>query len=65
MDARHEEIEISIQAWRVATDLTGRLNCPHCQKPDINDHYRHFCIEPTLMAARKKHKELLIAAIYA
>ena len=59
----HEEIEAFIQARKVATDLTVRLNCPYCQKPDTNDQYRHFCVEPTVVAARNKHKELLIAAI--
>ena len=61
----HEDIEASVQTWGVAADLAVRLNCPYCHEPDTNDHYRHFCIEPTVVAARKKHKELLIAAIYA
>ena len=65
MDVPHEKIEVYTQAWRVAADLAARLNCPHCQKPDTNDHCRHFCVEPTVVAARKKHKELLTAAIYA
>ena len=37
----------------------------YCQKPGTNDHYRYFCVEPTVVVVRKKHKELLIAAIYA
>ena len=40
-------------------------NCPYCQKPDTNDHYRHFRAEPTVVAAQRKYKELLIAAIYS
>ena len=65
VDAPHEEIEASIQAWRVAADLAVRLNCPYCQNPDTNDHYVHFCVEPTVVAARRKHTELLIAVICA
>ena len=52
----HEDIEASIQTWGVAADLAVRLNCPCRHKPDTNDHYRHVCIEPTVVAARKKHK---------
>ena len=55
-DVPQADIETSIQTWRVAADLAARLNCPHCHKPDTNDHYRHFCTEPTVVAARKKHK---------
>ena len=64
VDVPCEDIGASIQARRVAADLATRLNYPYCHKPDTNDHYRHFCVEPTVVAARKKHKELLIAAIY-
>ena len=52
VDVPCEDIEASIQTWRVATDLAIRLNCPYCHKPDTNDHYRHFCVEPTVVAAR-------------
>ena len=65
VDGPREDIEASIQAWRVAADLAVRLNCPYYQNPDTYDHYRHFCVEPTVVAAKKKHKELLTAAIYA
>ena len=59
------EIESSIQEWRVAADLATRLDCPHCHKPDTNDHYMHFCVAPTVVAARRKHRKLLTEAIFA
>ena len=65
VDAPCEDIEVSIQTWRVAADLAIRLNGPYCHKPDTNDHYRHFCVEPTVVAVRQKHKELLTVAIYS
>ena len=60
-----KKIETSIQEWRVATDLAVRLNYPHCQLPDTNAHYRHYCTEPSVVAARRTRKELLTAAIYS
>ena len=65
VDVPHEEIEASVQAWRVAPDLAVRLNCPYCQNPGTSDHYRHFCVESTVVTARKNHKEVLTAATYA
>ena len=50
-----EKIETSIQEWRATTDLAVRLNCPHCQLPDTNTHYRHYCTEPSVVAARLMH----------
>ena len=65
MSAPKNEIESSIQKWRVAADLAARLNCPHCHKPDTNDHYMHFCTAPTVVAARQQHHKLLTQAIFA
>ena len=48
----------------VAVDWAARLNCPHCQNQDTNDHYMHFYIEPTVVAARWGHHKLVAAAIY-
>ena len=31
---------------------------------DTNDHYRHHCIEPTVVAARRQHHTLLAEAIH-
>ena len=31
---------------------------------DTNDHYRHYCAEPTVVSARRKHYTLLSAAIH-
>ena len=56
--------EASTQAWCVETNLAARLHCPHCDKPDTNDHYRHFCRDPTVVAARRNHLGLLVAAIH-
>ena len=58
----HTDIEIYIQAWGVAADMAARLDCPHYQKPDTNGHYRHFCLAPTVVAARREHHKLLAAA---
>ena len=42
-----------------------RLNCPCCKEKDTNTtHYLHFCREPTVMVARRKHLSLLAAAIH-
>ena len=35
---------------------------PHCKVADTNEHYRHCCEEPTVVAARRKHLTLLSAA---
>ena len=48
----------------MAADLAARLNYPHCQKPDKNDHYMHFCLTPTVIAARRENRRLLAAAIF-
>ena len=58
------DIEVSIQACGVAADLAARLNCPHCQKLDTNDHHGHFCLEPTVVVARRDHQRPLAAAIH-
>ena len=52
-DVQWEHIEVSIRHWRLHTDLVERLNCPHCKVADTNDHYRHYCVEPTVVAARR------------
>ena len=41
-----------------------RLNCPYCKGKDTNAHYLHFHREPTVVAARRKHRSLLAAAIH-
>ena len=33
--------------------------------PDINDHCRHYCVEPTVIKARQKHHTLLAASIHS
>ena len=48
-----EDIEAPIKAWRVEENLAAGLNCPHCNVPYTNDHYRHFYAEPAVRAARK------------
>ena len=58
------DIEAYIRYWRFHTDLAERLNCPHCKVADTNDHYMHYCEEPTVVAARRKHLALLPAAIH-
>jgi hypothetical protein len=63
-DVQWEHIEVSVRYWRSKADLNERLNCPHCKVPDTNDHYRHYCVEPTVVAARQKHLDLLTTAIY-
>ena len=63
-DVRWEHIEASIRYWRFHTDLAGRLNCSHCNVADTNDHYRHYCEEQTVAAARRKHLALLSAATH-
>ena len=60
----HTDIKTSVQAWRVAADLAARLDYPHCQKPDTNDHYQHYCLAPTVVAARQEHRRLLATAIF-
>ena len=62
---------LSVIMWEMSDGRVGvpylaaRLSDPHCHKPDTYNHYRHFCLEPTVMTARQKHKDLLPAAIYA
>ena len=63
-DVQWEHIEASIRYWRSHTGLVKRLNYPHCKVADTNDHYRHNCVEPTVVAARRKHLALLSAAIH-
>ena len=31
---------------------------------DTNDHYMHYCVKPIVVAARRKHLALLVAAIH-
>ena len=63
-DVQWEHPETSIRYWRLHTDLAERLNCPHCKAVDTSDNYRHYCAEPTIVAARRKHHTLLTAAIH-
>ena len=63
-DVQWEHVEASIRYWRFQTDLVERLNCPHYKVADTNDHYRHFCAEPTVVAARRKHHTLPAGAIH-
>ena len=63
-DVQWEYVEASFRYWRSQTDLAERLNCPHFHVSDTSDHYRHCCVEPTAVAARRKHHTLLSAAIH-
>ena len=45
-------------------DLAARLNSPHYQKPNTNDHYMHFRLYPTVAAARRVQHTLLMTAIH-
>ena len=45
-------------------DLETRLNCPYCKGKGTNAHYMHSCRESTVVAARRKHRALLAAAIH-
>ena len=56
--------EASIRNWRREQDLAQRLNCPYCKEKYTNAHYMHFCREPTVVAARRKHRGLLAAATH-
>ena len=63
-DVPREHIEAPIRKWREATDLAVRLNCSYCKEKDTNAHHLHFCREPIVLAARRKHLSLLAAAIH-
>ena len=59
LDVQWKHIEASIRYWWFHTDLADRLNCPHYKVADTNDHYRHYCVEPTVVVARKKHRTVV------
>ena len=64
LDVKWGHFEASIRYWRFHTDFAERLNSPHCKVADTYDHYRLYCMEPTVVAARRKHLALLAAAIH-
>ena len=51
-DVQWDHIEAFIRYCRSQSDLAEQLNCPPCNVPDTNDHYRHYCVEPTVDVAR-------------
>ena len=63
-DVQRGHIEASIRYWRFHTELAERPNYPDCKVGDTHDHYMHYCEEPTVAAARRKHLALLPAAIH-
>ena len=59
-----EHAKASLRYWRFQTNLAERLNYPHCNVADTNDHYRHYCVEPTVVATRRRHHTRLAAGIH-